>query len=121
MFSPAVPSYGYARALRREIIQRNQKMAKERALASVSSYGPEEVVVYPSSEDGATHRNFFAESYAAIVATPEWRKRLSKPHTGRRHLPKDSKWRELDACTSSDALLMNIFCHPQTLAEGKLH
>lgn len=115
--------YGYARALRREIISRNRRLVEKSALAAASSYGPDEVVVYSCSSDGSSHGNFFPESYAAILSHPAWRKRLEKSHTGRRHLPRheSSKWRELDSCTSSDALLMNVFCHPKTLAEGKLH
>jgi len=30
------------------------------------------------------------------------------------------RWMELDSCTSSDALLMNIFCHPGTTKEGRV-
>lgn len=112
---------GYAQALRREIIYRNRKLVEGGALAAVSSYGPEQVVVYPA--DGAAHGNFFSESYRAILRAADWRRRLVKPHTAKRHLPKheDDKWRELDSCTSSDALLMNIFCHPETLEDGRLH
>lgn len=111
---------GYAQALRREIIARNRRLV-EGGIAAVSSYGQGEVVVYPA--DGRIHGNFAPESYAAILKAPDWRKRLGKAHTGRRHLPKheDNKWRELDSCTSSDALLMNIFCHPETLEDGRLH
>ncbi len=114
---------GFARALRREIIARNQGLVRDHDLPAASGYGREEVVVYAAADDGSMHGNFFPQSYAAIAANPAWRKRMSKPHTGRRNLPKHetSKWRELDACTSSDALLMNIFCNPRTLAEGKLH
>lgn len=113
---------GYARALRREIIQRNRRLVEEHSLAATSSYGKEEVVVYRPAEDGVAHGNFFSASYAAILKSPEWRKRLTKAHTGRRNLPKHEtdQWRELDSCTSSDALLMNIFCHPEALATGKL-
>src|ERR1700694_4215077 len=28
-------------------------------------------------------------------------------------------WRELDACTSSDALLMNVFCYPDVFKDGR--
>jgi hypothetical protein len=113
----------YARALRREIVARNHRLVKQHGLLSVCSYGTDEVVVYSATEDGVSHGNFFAPSYAAILAAPEWRERLAKAHTGRKHLPRheSGRWGELDSCTSSDALLMNIFCHPQTLAEGKLH
>jgi hypothetical protein len=40
---------------------------------------------------------------------------LAKVHTqARRSLPvrEQGRWRELDSCTSSDALLMNVFCYP---------
>ncbi|ABF40920.1 hypothetical protein Acid345_1919 [Candidatus Koribacter versatilis Ellin345] len=106
--------------LRREIIVRNQRRVRNGAEVGVKSYGRDEVVVYSESPDGRSHGNFFPESYAAILKRPEWRRRLAKVHTGRRNLPNTEKWKELDACTSSDALLMNIFCHPETLAEGKL-
>lgn len=108
---------GWARALRREIIGRNRRLAEKLGLAVVSSYGADEVVVFRAPG------NLFAESYEAVVATPAWNKRLAKAHTGRRHLPKPEcdKWRELDSCTSSDALLMTVFCHPRTLTEGGLH
>ena len=37
----------------------------------------------------------------------------------RTSLPRqDRRWRELDSCNSSDALLMNIFCFPGTLKDG---
>src|SRR5665213_3394256 len=44
-------------------------------------------------------------------------KRFNKVHAQGRALPKhaddpDRKWRELDSCMSSDALLMNVFCTP---------
>src|SRR5262249_44665998 len=32
----------------------------------------------------------------------------------------DRRWRELDSCISSDALLMNVFCHPGTLREKRV-
>jgi len=118
----SVPAFscGYARALRREIIARNQKLARERHLDAVSSYGRDEVVVYTHSAECTHHGNFFPGSYRAIQRNPSWRKRLRKPHSGCRNLPKGAQWNELAACTSSDALLMNIFCNPEALAEGKL-
>ncbi len=61
------------------------------------------------------HGNFHPASYAAICANPNWRRRLDKTHTAHRKLRAraDWKWKELDCANSSDALLMNIFCHPQ--------
>lgn len=123
MSSGSSLSFGYARALRREILARNEKLAQGQVLPGASSYGREPVVVYAADEESNAHGNFYGPSYGAIQQTPSWRKRLKKPHTGQRNLPKheSDRWRELDSCTSSDALLMNIFCNPRALAEGKLH
>ncbi len=78
------------------------------------SYGKPPVVVYQQSECGRYHGNFIAASYREILKRPEWKRRLQKVHTqAKQSLPKDSVWRELDSCTSSDALLMNIFCYPR--------
>ncbi len=111
---------GYAGALRREIIARSERRVKAESLTAVTSYGRGAVVVYAASEDGTSHGNFHPQSHAAILSESSWRKRLSKAHTGRKNLPKLEKWCELDSCTSSDALLMNVFCHPRALAEGRL-
>jgi hypothetical protein len=69
-------------------------------------------VVY--EPDAGRHGNFHPESYEAILASADWMKRLAKVHTAyRTSLPKnDRKWCELDSATSSDALLMNVFCYP---------
>lgn len=77
----------------------------------MESYGDPPVIVY--SPDEAGHGNFFDPAYQAILARPEWSRRFGKVHTGARSLPRsERKWRELDSSTSSDALLMNIFCTP---------
>jgi hypothetical protein len=78
------------------------------------------VVVYEPCEK--THGNFLNASYRAIRQNPDWSRRLGKVHpSAGQCLPKaDHRWRELDACTSSDALLMNVFCHPRTLNKPAL-
>jgi hypothetical protein len=63
------------------------------------------------------HGNFYAPAYEAISARPEWMRRFDKVHAQGRSLPRPlidpaRKWRELDSCMSSDALLMNVFCTP---------
>ena len=80
------------------------------------------VVLYRPSHCGRYHGNFIAASYRAILQRPEWRRRLQKVHTQAHHsLPKeDCVWRELDASTSSDALLMNIFCYPHMTKNREL-
>ena len=85
------------------------------------TYGETPVVCFPSDATDSTHGNFMRESYRAILANPEWQKRLGKVHTlARRSLPSHAhgRWRELDSCMSSDALLMNIFCHPRVSRDG---
>lgn len=103
----------YTTELRRELADRNRAYAAGRL--HVESYGGDPVVVY--APEGPCHGNFFDPSYRAILARPDWNKRFRKIHTGGRSLPKlaedpTRKWRELDSCMSSDALLMNIFCTP---------
>lgn len=106
--------------MRQELSARNRALALARKLAHVESYGELPVVVYEPADEGARHGNFLDASYAAILKRPEWRRRLDKVHAqARRCLPRSARpWRELDSCTSSDALLMNAFCHPATLRRG---
>ena len=81
------------------------------------------MVCFSPYDNGSRHGNFLDRSYKAILANPEWNKRLAKIHTlGKRSLPKTERgrWMELDTWTSSDALLMNIFCHPGVLREGRV-
>jgi hypothetical protein len=127
----------HAAALRAELAARNREWARGRA--HVESYGEDPVVVYepehPTDEDlsvgtppepwdaGERHGNFYDAAYAAILSRPEWAKRLQKAHTGRKDLPRAEsgrKWRELDSCMSSDALLMNIFCTPGVLESATM-
>ncbi len=106
----AAPGAFYATQLRRELIVRNRVYARGRA--HVESYGAVPVVVY--EPQGTRHGNFFDVAYAAMLANPDWMRRFDKVHAqAARSLPRrERRWRELDSCTSSDALLMNIFCTP---------
>lgn len=108
----------YANRLRYELILRNRKHACGRAY--VESYGNAPVIVY--APENERHGNFFDPSYAAIIARTDWMRRFNKVHAqAARTLPKaERRWRELDSCTSSDALLMNIFCAPEVLASPVL-
>ncbi len=60
------------------------------------------------------HGNFLAASYARILANPAWKQRLTKSYTASRFVPRaaDRKRYELECASSSDALLMNVFCYP---------
>ncbi|HKT50070.1 MAG TPA: hypothetical protein VJV96_07215 [Candidatus Angelobacter sp.] len=104
----------YAGELRREICARNADFALKNRLDHVPSYGALPVTVYAPDLEGKRHGNFYPASYGAILKRPEWSLRLNKVHAqARTSLPRaDRRWRELDSCTSSDALLMNIFCCP---------
>jgi hypothetical protein len=70
----------------------------------------------------ARHGNFHPAAYQAICANPEWLRRLGKPHTASRRsvARKDWRWMELDSAISSDALLMNVFCHPEVFDGERL-
>jgi hypothetical protein len=109
-----------AAELRRELSFRNQQYAKKWQLACRESYGDPPVVCYLPCEDGLTHGNFLPVVYRSILKNEAWRRRLGKVHSlARTSLPRqDRRWRELDSCNSSDALLMNIFCFPATLKDG---
>lgn len=104
----------YASQLRHELSLRNRAFALQRRLLRVESFGGMPVTVYQPHPTRHRHGNFFDESYAAMLAIPEWRKRLEKVHTSAKSaLPRSGRgWKELDSSMSSDALLMNIFCCP---------
>ncbi len=95
-------------------------MARLQGLAHVVSPGG--VVVFSPADDACSHGNFYPAAWRAIQTEPLWRRRLLKAHTaGKRVLrgadgrPAERAWCELDSSTSSDALLMNVFCTPAVL------
>jgi hypothetical protein len=111
-----------ATLLRRDLAARAQTHARLHQSLHEISPGPNPTILF-GHDDRNRHGNFHPASYAAICANPDWQRRLTKPHTASRRsrARNDWRWRELDSCNSSDALLMNIFCHPavfngQTLA-----
>lgn len=112
-------SVSYAAALRAELAERNRRYASARKCLACESRGG--VTLYESL--GGAHGNFLDATYQAILREPEWRARFRKQHSHKRDLPRragDDPWRELDSCMSSDALLMNVFCHPRAFAGGRL-
>jgi hypothetical protein len=100
--------------LSRDLNLRAHHLAKTQGFLHDLSTGSNPVVVFGRDEQGR-HGNFHQASYARICATPEWMRRLRKVHTASRQsrARKDWQWMELDSANSSDALLMNIFCHPE--------
>ncbi len=111
----------HAAALRLDLAERARKYAEAEGLPHSFSYGQPPIVCFAPYDHGARHGNFLQGSHKAIRANPAWRERLKKIHTGQRSLPSSERgrWMELDSCTSSDALLMNIFCHP-SLSKSKV-
>ena len=112
----------YASQLRLELSLRNRAFALQRRLPHVESFGGMAVTVYQPHPTRRRHGNFFDESYAAMLAIPEWRKRMEKVHTqAKTSLPRSGRsWKELDSSMSSDALLMNIFCCPYVADDPRL-
>jgi Restriction Endonuclease associating with ARP len=78
-------------------------------------------VIFGLGDDGR-HGNFHPTSYRNICANPQWARRLAKVHTGYRKARARANWawRELDCASSSDALLMNIFCYRRALTNPML-
>jgi hypothetical protein len=103
--------------LRCELSNRAENYAKIQSLPHCVIFGEASVVCFEPFGD-SLHGNFHPASYRAIKRNPQWRLRLDKVHTSaRRSLPSSERgrWRELDSCMSSDALLMNVFCYPGVL------
>ena len=113
---PHEPAYSAA-MLRHELSQRAQVLARSNRLLHDLTQRNNPVVLFGPNDQGS-HGNFDPASYASICADPAWSRRLLKVHTAwkksRTHA--NWQWMELDSANSSDALLMNIFCHPGTLS-----
>ncbi|WP_433984511.1 hypothetical protein RBB78_06795 [Tunturiibacter empetritectus] len=114
-----------ASLLRRDLNARAQHLATIGGLLHEQTTGTEPSILFGHEEqaDQSRHGNFHPASYAAICANPAWSRRLTKAHTGRRRVRAraDWQWMELDCANSSDALLMNIFCHPGVSSNGHLN
>lgn len=105
----------HAGALRRALAVAATQYAQRHAVPYYVSLGaPPTVLFHPYDTD--RHGNFLPDTYRRIIATPGWQDRLKKVHAQRRALPAphDATAIELDSSTSSDALLMNLFCHPKS-------
>ena len=111
---PQPPTQSWsASLLRRDLSARAHHLARTHHLLHDIHPGPSPIVIFGRDEQGR-HGNFHPASDTSICANPVWLRRLTKPHTASRRsrARKDWQWMELDSANSSDALLMNIFCHP---------
>ena len=100
--------------LRRELSLRGREFACTQKLLHDLSPADDPILLFGRDPSGL-HGNFHPASWKAICANPAWARRLSKPHTAyrRSRALANWPWMELDSATSSDALLMNILCHPE--------
>ncbi len=108
-----------ASELRRDLSRRNLEWARE--LEHELTYGEVPAVVHAEQMSGG-HGNFHPASWRRIQARASWRRRLEKTYTaGGRMARRHDRWRgELECATSSDALLMNIFCFPGVLRRSAM-
>jgi hypothetical protein len=108
--------------LRTELSLRNLRYAVTHGFLHDHTDGEVPGVIFGRSEDGR-HGNFHPLSYQEIWGNPQWARRLDKVHTAfKRARPRaDWQWKELDCANSSDALLMNIFCHPGVMEISNVH
>ncbi len=111
------PRHKSATGLRRELAERG--LAHGERHGCEVGFGRTPAVLYAPDEAGG-HGNFVAASFRRILADAGWARRLGKSYTGGEYLPRrGDRWRgELECATSSDALLMNIFCYPGVLRRG---
>ena len=118
--SPVRRGHGLASSLRAELSHRNRTTNKPHELTR----GATPSIIY--SPEPTSHGNFLDASYRRILAHPAWAARLEKAHTAKRQArptgPDEQvrSWCELDTATSSDALLMNLFCYPRVLHSARL-
>jgi hypothetical protein len=119
------PTPWSASLLRRDLNARAQHLATIGGLLHEETTGTEPSIVFGHEEQGeqCRHGNFHPDSYTAICANPAWSRRLIKAHTAHRRVRAraDWQWKELDCANSSDALLMNIFCHPAVFSNDQLN
>ncbi len=114
---PSSPEAPQGIGLRTELAFRNLRLASDRGFLHERSDGQVPSIVFGRDENGR-HGNFHPAAYERICANMAWAERLAKVHTSskRMRLRCNWQWKELDCCSSSDALLMNIFCHPDVFA-----
>jgi hypothetical protein len=103
-------------SLRSELSVRNLRFAKAHGLLHERTDGRVPSIIFGRDENGQ-HGNFHPTVYRKICDNRAWAKRLEKVHTAskRSRVRADWQWKELDCANSSDALLMNIFCHPDVM------
>jgi len=107
--------------LRTELSIRALAFAKARGFSYEQTDGSVPGVLFGEDASGH-HGNFHPLAYQRIRSHPQWQKRLHKAHTAfkRSRVRATWQWKELDCAHSSDALLMNIFCHPHVMGSARV-
>jgi hypothetical protein len=115
------PTASYAARLRKAIYRSAIQYAERNHILHYLSLGDQPTVMFHTYGKGK-HGNFHYASYQAILNHHSWQLRLGKPHPRRDALPeaRRAQARELDSSNSSDALLMNVLCHPFALRSREL-
>jgi len=91
---------------------------KKRVQARASAYASHKGLKTHTTASGVVifepGGNFHPATFERITRTPAWQKRATKSHSHKGKFPAAfAQAAEMDSCNSSDALLMNLFCHPQ--------
>ena len=98
----------FSKELKDSIKKTTLDYIKEKDFPSSEYEIHESAIVFKTSRDGTVNPNFKKNSLKQVSKNPDWENRLKKRHT---HF-KDGTL-EMASSNSSDALLMNIFCHPK--------
>lgn len=108
-------------SLRSELSLRNLRFASENGFLHERTDGQVPSIIFGRDEKGR-HGNFHPAAYQRICSNREWSRRLEKVHPAskRSRVRADWQWKELDCANSSDALLMNIFCHPEVMRSTQI-
>ncbi len=108
-------------SLRSELSLRNLRFASTHKLLHERMDGQVPSIIFGRGGDGR-HGNFHPAAYQRICDNRGWAKRREKVHTAskRSRIRSDWQWKELDYANSSDALLMNIFCHPEVMTRPRV-
>lgn len=105
----------WAGSLRGEISYWASQYAERYNIPHYPSLGDPPTIMFEPYNGNTLHGNFLAPSYEAILDHQRWWSRLKKSHQRSKALPaeKRSQAKEVDSSSSSDALLMNVFCYPK--------
>jgi hypothetical protein len=108
-------------SLRSELSLRSLRLASVNGFLHEQTDGQVPSIIF-GRDDHGQHGNFHPAVYQRICGDRQWSRRLEKVHTAskRSRVRANWQWKELDCANSSDALLMNIFCHPGVMRSARV-